>query len=93
MGAFTKEMAEADQALVAAARIFADTRASVIAKGGEIAQAIASGAITERAIEDDLFGLVARDIPVARAPNDITLFKSVGSAAFDLVAAELILHG
>lgn len=93
IGAFTQEMAEADQALVAAARIFADTRASVIAKGGEIAQAIASGAITERAIEDDLFGLVARDIPVARAPSDITLFKSVGSAAFDLVAAELILRG
>ncbi len=93
MGAFTKAMAEADQALVAAARIFADTRASVIAKGGEIAQAIAAGAITEEAIEDDLFGLVARAAPIVRGSNDITLFKSVGSAAFDLVAAELILHG
>ncbi len=93
MGAFTKDMAEVDQALVAAARIFADSRTSVIAKGGEIAQAIAAGAITESAIEDDLFGLVSRAAPIVRMPDDVTLFKSVGSAAFDLMAAELVLRG
>ena len=93
MGAFTTEMAEADQALVAAARLFADTREGVIAKGGEIAQAIATGAISARAIEDDLFGLVVRSVPVARGQDDITLFKSVGWAGFDLIAAELILRG
>ena len=41
MGAFTKTMAEADTALLVAARLFADTRAGVVAKGGEVAQAIA----------------------------------------------------
>ena len=92
MGAFTKSMAEADEALLVAARLFADTRAGVVAKGGEVAQAIASGAISAETIEDDLFGLVARSTPVARRREDITVFKSVGSAAFDLVAAELILH-
>lgn len=92
MGAFTKSMAEADLALLLAARLFADTRAGVVAKGGEVAQAIASGALAPEAIEDDLFGLVARDMPVPRRPEDITVFKSVGSAAFDLVAAELILR-
>ena len=92
MGAFTKSMAEADVALLVAARLFADTRAGVVAKGGEVAQAIASGALAPEAIEDDLVGLVARTTPVARRPTDITVFKSVGSAAFDLVAAELILR-
>lgn len=92
VGAFTKAMAEADVATVAAARIFADTRAGVLAKGGEVAQAIERGLVAATAIEDDLFGLVAKGRLVARAPGDITLFKSVGSSAFDLVAAELVLQ-
>jgi ornithine cyclodeaminase len=91
MGAFTTTMAEADAALLGAARLFADTRAGVVAKGGEVAQAIAAGMLAPEAIEDDLFGLVRRAAPVARGPQDVTVFKSVGSAAFDLVAAELVL--
>ena len=91
LGAFTTNMAEADASLLARARLFADTRDGVLAKGGEVAQAIAAGIIDPRAIEDDLFGLVARDKPVARSPEGITAFKSVGSAAFDLVAAEVVL--
>jgi len=92
MGAFTKTMAEADAALLLGARLFADTRAGVVGKGGEVAQAIDAGVLAPDAIEDDLFGLVARAAPVPRRPDDITVFKSVGSAAFDLVAAELILR-
>lgn len=92
MGAFTTTMAEADAALLVAARLFADTRAGVVAKGGEVAQAIGAGVLPPEAIEDDLFGLVARAAPVLRRPEDITVFKSVGSAAFDLVAAELVLR-
>jgi ornithine cyclodeaminase len=92
MGAFARTMAEADAELLGAARVFADTRAGVVAKGGEVAQAIAAGVFASAAIEDDLFGLVRRAAPVPRRPEDVTVFKSVGSAAFDLVAAELILR-
>ena len=91
MGAFTKGMAEADEALLVKARVFADTREGVLAKGGEVARAVASGALTEARIEDDLWGLVGRTSATRRA-EDITVFKSVGSAAFDLVSAELILR-
>ena len=90
MGASTTTMAEADFALLVAARLFADTRAGVVAKGGEVAQAIGAGMLAPDAIEDDLFGLVVAPTPVVRRPEDITVFKSVGSAAFDLVAAELV---
>ncbi len=91
LGAFTRTMAEADQATVAAARLFADTREGVVEKGGEVAQALATGLVPATAIEDDLFGLVAAGVPIVRERSDITLFKSVGSSAFDLVAAELVL--
>ena len=91
MGAFTPFMAEADAALLTRARLFADTRDGVLAKGGEVTQAIAAGIIDASAVEDDLFGLTARDTPITRSAEAITVFKSVGSAAFDLVAAEVIL--
>jgi ornithine cyclodeaminase len=90
VGAFTPAMAEAEPALMKRARLFADDRASILAKGGEVAQAIAAGLIAESAIEADLAGL-ARAGPPRRARDDITVFKSVGFAALDLIAAELAL--
>ncbi len=92
MGAFTPTMAEADHSLLSRARLFADTRDGVLAKGGEVAQAIAAGIIDSSAVEDDLFRLTARKKPIVRSGDAITVFKSVGSAAFDLVAAEVILE-
>jgi ornithine cyclodeaminase len=90
VGAFTPAMAEAEPALMKRARVFADDRASILVKGGEVAQAIAAGLIAESAIEADLAGL-ARAGPPRRARDDITVFKSVGFAALDLIAAELAL--
>jgi alanine dehydrogenase len=89
VGAFTPTMAEAEPALMKRARVFADDRASVLVKGGEVAQAIAAGLIAEAAIEADLADLV-RTVP-PRRPDDITVFKSVGFAALDLIAVELAL--
>lgn len=91
VGAFTPAMAEAEPALMPRARLFADDRASILLKGGEVAQAIAGGLITESSIEADLAELV-RSGPPARGRDDITVFKSVGFAALDLIAAELALQ-
>jgi ornithine cyclodeaminase len=92
VGAFTPAMAEAEPALMPRARLFADDRASTLLKGGEVAQAIRAGLIAETAIEADLAELV-RSGPPQRAQSDITVFKSVGFAALDLIAAELALQG
>jgi ornithine cyclodeaminase len=91
VGAFTPAMAEAEPALLPRARLFADDRASVLAKGGEVAQAIAAGLIGADAVVADLPELV-RGGPPARGRDDITVFKSVGFAALDLIAAELVLQ-
>ncbi|MCS6853638.1 MAG: ornithine cyclodeaminase family protein [Elioraea sp.] len=91
IGAFTPTMSEAEPALLAAARLFADDRDAVLAKGGEVVQAIAAGLIAPEAIEADLAGLAA--VPPARAAGDITVFKSVGFAALDLAATEVALRG
>jgi ornithine cyclodeaminase len=90
VGAFTPAMAEAEPALMPRARLFADDRASILLKGGEVAQAIKAGLIGEDAIEADLAEML-RDGAPTRARDDITVFKSVGFAALDLIAAELAL--
>jgi ornithine cyclodeaminase/alanine dehydrogenase-like protein (mu-crystallin family) len=89
VGAFTPAMAEAEPALLSRGKIYADDRASVLAKGGEVVQAIRAGLITEAALLGDLASLCAA--PPVRAPGAITVYKSVGFAALDLIAAELAL--
>jgi ornithine cyclodeaminase len=90
VGAFTPTMAEADPALLGRARLWADDREAVLAKGGEVVQAIGARIIGPEAVLGDLASLARAGRPV-RGEGDITVFKSVGFAALDLIAAELAL--
>lgn len=89
VGAFTPEMRETDDAAVARARVFVDTRAGAIKEGGDVVQAIKSGAIDEARIEADLFDLAQGRHGGRGTDADITLFKSCGTAIEDLAAAVL----
>jgi ornithine cyclodeaminase len=90
VGAFTPAMAEAEPAVMArAALIHADDRDSVLAKGGEVFQAVRDGIIGADAVRGGLVELCAA--PPARPDDAITVYKSVGFAALDLVAVELAL--
>ena len=91
MGAFTPSMAECEPELVASVRLFADNRAAVLEKGGEVCQAIQRGLIGEHAIEAELAELAAGAFQFERDAADITLFKSVGFASLDLIAAQLAI--
>ena len=94
VGAYTPQMRESDDRAVQRARLYVDTRAGALKEGGDIVQAIASGAITESAVLADLFEL-ARGERSGRPNGDrtsITLFKSVGAALEDLAAAELAVE-
>ena len=90
VGAFTPEMAEADPEALRRARIFVDTYEGARAEAGDILQAIAAGTITDADIVADL-GQLARGADGRRSDEEITLFKSVGTALEDLAAAELVL--
>ncbi len=84
-------MRETDDAAMARADlVVVDSRAAALAEGGDIVQAIASGAIDERCIAADLADL-ARGGHLGRTRADeITVFKSVGFALEDLAAAEAV---
>ena len=91
IGAFTTQMAEAEPALMSKAQVFADDRSAVLEKGGEIYQAIQEKIILPSNIEGELAEL-ASDPARSWRKNDeaITVFKSVGFASLDLIAAELV---
>jgi len=94
IGAFTTDMAEAEPQLLSSARLFADSRAGVLEKGGEVLQALRAGLIKEADVLADLAELlkVSHNSMGRRSRQDITVFKSVGFAALDLIAAEHVLR-
>lgn len=91
-GAFTAAMAEAEPALLAKASLFADTRAGVLEKGGEVTQAIQAGVIAPQAIYAELAEMVRGERRWRASESEITVLKSVGFAALDLLAARHVLE-
>ena len=87
VGAFRPSMRETDDAVIARATLFCDTRAGALKEAGDLAQPMASGLITEADIAADLFDLAAKRHRGRRNGEEITLFKSVGTAIEDLAAA------
>lgn len=95
IGAFTANMAEAEPQLLSKVRLFADTREGVLQKGGEVVQALQAGLIVAADVRAELAELVALSAPAPgrSSDQDITVFKSVGFAALDLIAADYLLQG
>lgn len=91
VGAFNRRLRESDDALMARGQLFVDTRAGALAEAGDILQAIDSGTIDESAIEADLVALCQGAQTGRGTADEITVFKSVGAAIEDLVAANLVL--
>ena len=92
VGGFTPEMRETDDAAMSKARIFVDTREGATKEAGDIVQPLESGLITEDDIAGDLFELTRGERAGRRFYDQITLFKSVGTALEDLAAAQLVVE-
>jgi alanine dehydrogenase len=91
VGAFRPDMREVDDAAVARARIVVDTRAGALAEAGDLTQPLERGVIGPDAIVADLAELLRGERPGRRHDDEITIFKSVGTALEDLAAAQLVL--
>ena len=93
VGAYTPEMREADDEAVRRARVFVDTREGALKEAGDLVQPIATGIIGEDDIEGDLFELTRGTASGRGGDEEITFFKSVGTALEDLAAAQLAIAG
>lgn len=92
VGAFRPDMRETDDACMQVARVFVDTRAGATKEAGDIVQAIASGALKVEDIQADLFEMTRGEAEGRGGGEEITLFKSVGSALEDLAGATLAVE-
>ncbi len=90
VGAFTPEMRESDDVLLARAEIVVDTYAGALAEAGDLVQAIGSGAISRASVRAELSEIVTGRHPGRTGDAAVTVFKSVGAAIEDLCAAALV---
>jgi ornithine cyclodeaminase len=90
IGAYRADMREADDAVLARARIFVDSFDTTLEHIGELKDPLARGVITRADVLGDLHDLVAGRAG-RRSPDDITLFKNGGGAHLDLLTGREIL--
>jgi ornithine cyclodeaminase len=85
IGSFTPAMREADAALIERACLFVDA-GTACTESGDLLQASAEARESVVALS----ALLDRSRPGRTSPEDVTVFKSVGHALQDFVAAELL---
>jgi ornithine cyclodeaminase len=90
VGGFKPTMREADDEALRRARVYVDTRAGALKEAGDIVDPLRRGVIRERDIQGDLFDLCRARVQGRARGDEITLFKSVGTAIEDLATAMLI---
>ena len=91
VGAFHAGMRETDDAVMARADlVVVDQRTAALAEGGDVVQAIASGALSPADVAADLADFARGAHPGRTRADQVTVFKSVGFALEDLAAAEAV---
>jgi len=88
VGAYKKDMREADDETMAKASIYVDTFQGGLKESGDIVIPLENNTIKEHDIKGDLFALCSNKVQGRIDANEITVFKSVGHALEDLVAAK-----
>ncbi len=91
VGSYRPDMREVDSSFVVRARIFVDSRTAALREAGDLIVPIKEGVISEADIEAELGEVVNGDKEGRVSEQDITFFKSVGTAAQDVVVADLVL--
>lgn len=90
IGAYRPDMREVDDATIARARIFVDSRVTAIEDIGELGQPLAAGVISHEAVIADFYELGSGRF-ARTSDEEITLAKNGGGAHLDLMTARYVL--
>jgi 1-pyrroline-2-carboxylate reductase [NAD(P)H] len=90
MGNHERDARECDTQLVVKSRVYVDSRVNVLNEAGEILIPISEGQLRESDIVGELSELCSGAAAGRASEEEITLFKSVGTALADLAAARLV---
>ena len=91
IGAYTPEMRELDETIVSRAKIVVDTREGCLAEAGDLIMPIQSGVVAPTDIYAELGEVIKGSKAGRQSRDEITLFKSVGTAVQDAAVARAAL--
>lgn len=92
IGSYRPDMRELDARLMSRARVVVDSREAAWSEAGELCLAKEEGVIGDDAVDAELGEVVAGERPGRTTEEEVTVFKSVGSAAQDLAVAARVLE-
>src|SRR5579864_8186447 len=90
VGACRPDQREMPTRLVARASVFVDARAGALTEAGDLLLPIEEGAFGKEHIAGELGEVVLGRVTGRTSPSAVTIFKSLGMAAEDVVAAALV---
>ena len=91
VGSYTKQMCEMDKTTVLTAdKVYIDDRDAMLEEAGDFTQLIDEGILSDDFYTGEIGDLILGKVPGRETEDEITIFKSVGISAQDLVAAESI---
>jgi ornithine cyclodeaminase/alanine dehydrogenase-like protein (mu-crystallin family) len=88
VGSFTPAMRECDDEALRRGRVFIDFEAAM-EEAGELVGAMQRGVLRREDVAGTLAELAAGTVVGRRSDDEVTVFKSVGTAVVDLLAAQL----
>jgi len=92
VGACRPTQQEMPPQLVKRSRLYVDSSAAAVVEAGDIVMNIAAGLFDASHIRGEIGELVLGRVEGRKSPQDITVFKSLGMAVEDVVAADLVLR-
>jgi ornithine cyclodeaminase len=87
VGSYKRSMREADDRCIERSSVYLDTYQGGLKESGDIVIPIEKGVLSPSDVKADLFELCSGSRPGRTKKDEITLFKSVGHASEDLIAA------
>ena len=91
VGAYTPQMQELDEIIVKNAdKIYFDTKEGVLAEAGDFIIPMKKGVVSEQNFSGELGQVILGEVKGRENDQEITLFKTVGTAVLDVVTAHRI---
>jgi ornithine cyclodeaminase/alanine dehydrogenase-like protein (mu-crystallin family) len=76
--------------LVARGRLVVDSKAAALVESGDVVQGMREGRFTEAHVAGELGEVVLGRVAGRRTAGEVTIFKSLGMAVEDVMAADLV---
>jgi ornithine cyclodeaminase/alanine dehydrogenase-like protein (mu-crystallin family) len=91
VGACRPTHREIDPLLMARARLFVDSREAAFAESGDVILGVAEGRFGRDRV-GEVGDVILGRVPARTQPDEVVIFKSLGLAAEDVAAADLVLR-